>query len=225
MTAARLGEGSRRVLGTSVGDGALALGLASFAAVDVFADQGFGWLGPQWVNGILVPLAALSLAWRRRFPTIILVLVLGIFGLLSILFGATESASSVFIVAVAVYSAAVYAGSPLRVLVIASAGVVVRNINDAHLVTLADKVWSWLLIILTFAVGLGVRAHNTRNSELEIKTAQLEQEHREVAAAIEEERRRIARELHDIISHSLGVMVLHAGAAATAMERTPERVR
>ena len=42
---------------------------------------------------------------------------------------------------------------------------------------------------------------------------------------MEEERRRIARELHDIISHSLGVLVLQAGAAEQVLERDPERAR
>ena len=225
MAAAWLGQGSRPVLGLPIGDVALALGMAAFAAVDVFAGQGFGWLGPLWLNGVLVPLAALSLAWRRRFPTTVLALVLGILGLLSVLFGATESASSVFIVAVAVYSGAVYAASPLRVLGIAGAGVVVRDLNATDIVTAADRVWSWLLVALTFAAGLGVRAHNARNRELEAKTGQLERERREVATAVEEERRRIARELHDIVSHSLGVMVLQAGAAATTLERNPEHTR
>jgi signal transduction histidine kinase len=54
----------------------------------------------------------------------------------------------------------------------------------------------------------------------------LEQEQDELAqAAAEAERRRIARELHDVISHGLGLMVLQAGAAEQALERDPEKVR
>jgi signal transduction histidine kinase len=60
--------------------------------------------------------------------------------------------------------------------------------------------------------------------EQHAETLEREQEQR-ATAAVEEERRRIARELHDIISHSLGVLVLQAGAAEQVLERDPERAR
>jgi signal transduction histidine kinase len=40
-------------------------------------------------------------------------------------------------------------------------------------------------------------------------------------AAARQERQRIARELHDIISHGLGVVVLQAGAAEQVLDRDP----
>ena len=46
-----------------------------------------------------------------------------------------------------------------------------------------------------------------------------------MAAAVAGERRRIARELHDIISHALGVMVLQAGAADQALDGEPVKAR
>ena len=44
-------------------------------------------------------------------------------------------------------------------------------------------------------------------------------------AAVDDERARVARELHDILSHSLGVVVLQTGAAEHAWDSDPERAR
>jgi signal transduction histidine kinase len=72
-------------------------------------------------------------------------------------------------------------------------------------------------------VGFGMRA---RTTALEQYAEALERNQKlRAEAAANEERRRIARELHDIISHSLGVLVLQAGAAEQVLERDPERAR
>src|SRR4051812_6737482 len=93
-------------------------------------------------------------------------------------------------------------------------------VGSAVIIVLNDPLQSLsevVLIPLTFALAwLGGVAHRGRAVqaiEAEERALQAERE-REVAArlAVAEERTRIARELHDIVAHTVSVMVLQVGA-------------
>jgi len=106
------------------------------------------------------------------------------------------------------------------------AGIAVHDSHDPQIRSFSDAIWSTLMLGLSFLVGLGMRARQAQTHALEEQAAVLRKQ-QEVAGieAAAEERGRIARELHDIISHSLGVVVLQAGAAEQMLERDPARVR
>lgn len=68
-----------------------------------------------------------------------------------------------------------------------------------------------------FWVGYQVRTRRSLISRLEQRTRQLHEEHDAFARlSVQRERARIARELHDIVSHHLAVVVVQAGAGRIA---------
>jgi signal transduction histidine kinase len=79
---------------------------------------------------------------------------------------------------------------------------------------------AYFLIGLTGSMLLGALLHHQRRLVAELARTQFLL--RDAAAA--EERRRIAREIHDILAHSLTVVVLNLGAARKASRTHPELV-
>lgn len=71
----------------------------------------------------------------------------------------------------------------------------------------------WLVLGGGWTAGFAVRAHRAR---------QADQAARRTEHAIAEERLRIARELHDIVSHSLSLIAVKAGVAGHVAQRRPE---
>ncbi len=69
------------------------------------------------------------------------------------------------------------------------------------------------------AVFRGALAAELHEAGLRGEEAHAAEERRAVAA----ERRRIAREMHDVVAHSISVMVVQAGGARRIIERDPER--
>lgn len=219
---------SRTVLRAPLVDLVLA---GSLAAVGLF-ETAFGglrwidqWRGEPAVNAVVVTMSILALAWRRVVPMTVLLVVLGGFTALAVVYGATQASVVVFAAGVAIYSAAAHARSVALAVVVAAVGVVVRDVNDPALTTIGDRVWSPMFGLLAFLVGLGARLHARRVAIAEETAEAVQREQEElVEAVVEDERRRIARELHDVVSHSLGVVVLQTGAAEQVLD-DPEQVR
>ena len=85
---------------------------------------------------------------------------------------------------------------------------------------------SFVLFGAAYLTGREIAARQQQLNQQRQRTAQLEGEHQQaLKAAAEGERRHIARELHDIVAHSVSVMVVQAGAARKVLDDKPEAAR
>ncbi|NGO42053.1 histidine kinase [Streptomyces sp. YC419] len=80
----------------------------------------------------------------------------------------------------------------------------------------------WILGPLAMAAN-GLRTWRVRTDEGRARLTAVEREQAEaLRRAVDEERARIARELHDVVTHNVSVMVIQAGAARRVMRAVPD---
>jgi signal transduction histidine kinase len=168
-----------------------------------------------------------ALAWRRSAPLLTVAVSLGAMAVESLLGVSLHKPDSPLLIAlVAVYTAGAYL--PLRDSVVALAlAAACIGVSTAGSSTNGHSDLAFTLVVVGagWLVGRGMHGRVTQTTELAERTRRLELEAAaERAAAVAEERRRIARDLHDVIAHSVSVMVVQAGAAEDVYERDPARV-
>ncbi|WP_427015831.1 sensor histidine kinase [Pseudarthrobacter sp. P1] len=85
----------------------------------------------------------------------------------------------------------------------------------------ATGIISSVVIVLAnvVATGIGVSVHRNRDHEAQLRTWA----ERNAKLASVAERNRIAREMHDVVAHSLTVMVALSDGAAVVVKRDPDR--
>jgi signal transduction histidine kinase len=87
-----------------------------------------------------------------------------------------------------------------------------------------EYVFPMLIVLLVWLAGRAVLGPTLLAAELHEEVARAREGHdRDAERAIAEERRRIAREMHDVVAHSISVMVVQAGGARWIMNRDPSR--
>ncbi|MFD0891258.1 sensor histidine kinase, partial [Streptosporangium algeriense] len=80
------------------------------------------------------------------------------------------------------------------------------------------------VVVAVAVIGVNTRFRHAHTASLEERAVRLERERDQRARlAVAEERGRIAREMHDIVTHNLSVMVALADAAVFAQRYSPER--
>lgn len=181
---------------------------------------------PSWLL-LVVPLVPLPLVLRRRYPLAVLWTVLP--AALLVRHQSQDIAYSAGVaVVVAAYSAAAYGRRPRALLLglpAATAALVVL-FSAAKLPHFPNGVIAVLLLVPVFAVAYELRMWRRRVEEGRERLSALERE--QLAAlqrAVELERARIARELHDVVTHNVSMMTIQAGAARKILDTAPERAR
>jgi signal transduction histidine kinase len=87
-----------------------------------------------------------------------------------------------------------------------------------------DYVFPIAIFAITAFVARGLRHRALLARELALRNERLEVEREaQAAAAVSDERRRIARELHDVVAHSVSVMVVQSGAARRVLDSEPDQ--
>ncbi|HEX6444967.1 MAG TPA: sensor histidine kinase [Streptosporangiales bacterium] len=82
------------------------------------------------------------------------------------------------------------------------------------------------LLVVVILLGDVVRSRRIRLAEAADRLAAAEaQRERETARRVAEERLHIAREVHDIVGHSVSAIAVHAGLAADVLDDNPDRAR
>ena len=75
-----------------------------------------------------------------------------------------------------------------------------------------------------WGAGRAIQHRTQLTAELHEAAVRAEEEREAQAArAVADERRRIAREMHDVVAHSVSVMVVQAGGARRILDRDPDR--
>jgi signal transduction histidine kinase len=192
-----------------------------------------------WTVAVVVSMLALTLplAWRRRFPFSVAVVVVGAFLVARIVVHVPEANVSLLAAWLMIYSVAVHGQRRFRtpVLIVCYIAIVAELVREYFFASYANGYgpllarffnlfYNMLVIALPWLLGAAIWSLRDRQRKLADQTIELQAEREENASqAVFAERVRIARELHDVVAHHVSVIGVQAAAARRVMDRQPAR--
>ncbi|RKN45667.1 sensor histidine kinase [Streptomyces hoynatensis] len=204
-------------------DASLAGGVAALCSLLALTVHGHG-SSPDPLGWLLLTGVVAPLAWRRRMPLVTLLTGLAFASLYHALGynHAAPFAASAF----ALYTVSAI-GPRRRTLGVAASVllliVAVWSISGADVGQETLRTSGWILAVI--ALGETVRLHHRYLLAMRERAERAERTREEEAARrVAEERLRIARDLHDLLAHSITLIGVHASVAAHLLHADPGRL-
>jgi signal transduction histidine kinase len=158
------------------------------------------------IAGTTLPLAARRLRPLTAFWVTIAAAILG----------SSYMTATIFLVVIfSAYSAVLYSRfRGVALLSVPAAGVVATAILPDTTPPLPGRFAALLILVLIAIVGNATRLWRRRAGDSQARIVSMQAEHEAATRrALEQERARIAGELHDVVTHNVSVMIVQAGAA------------
>ncbi|SCL27735.1 Signal transduction histidine kinase [Micromonospora pallida] len=217
---------TRRILGLPLRS--VVFDLAVVGAVALLALAAATTQAGGWAAAVVGLVMAAALVWRRRRPVAVTVVVAAL-AITQVAFGWGALPYDLAVL-VALYSVVKYAEqlrAGIVAGVVAAIGVVLAAVQTPSQVEwYFPAIYYGLVTGAVWLAALNVRTRRLYVLSLEERAATLEREREaEARAAVAEERTRIARELHDVVAHSMAVMIVQADGARYMIDQSPETAR
>jgi signal transduction histidine kinase len=206
-------------------DWVLAVAFSVSAIVSAFTAKGV--VGPEWLTALVASSSGAAAFVRRSRPVTAIVLWgLGIVVLAAWL-TPPEKIGGLFF-GLLLFPYVVGARVPARRALAAPATVIVAvtavALSSPGPFVVGDLVFPAIFGAMFWLAGRVVRSRAELTAELhEAAVSADEQREADAQRAVADERRRIAREMHDVVAHSVSTMVIHAGGARRIVRRDPPR--
>ena len=206
-------------------DAVAALAFVVVGTIDAFDDD--IRVGPIWANVLVAVALGAALLPRRRHPV-----PAGYAFLALLLFSSAaltppeDLTLALFGLLLFPYAIGAYASAEVAAAWLPACFAVILMVTSAHdsALTFADLAFPAMIAASSLLAGRAAGGRAELAAELHEAGLRAEEEREgEARRAVAAERRRIAREMHDVVAHSISVMVVQAGGARRILERDPER--
>ena len=197
----------------------LAATATAFGLLVTFVHIGDGTIyhGPRLPNAILSVLVTSALLWRRTKPLLALTWIFAAYAATFVVARHDLQFLAGFVVIIVLVASAAYHArrrDALASLAVGLATIAVLMLLEPRLGGWSSAVYYTAMVALAWLAARGLRSREDRAAALGAQLALVQAGHearqREILI---QERAQIARELHDIVAHSVSVILLQVGAA------------